>query len=899
MANVEISEAPAREYKLVHNAPFAMVCAAADGKLIDINEAGQRLLGLDGEDHQNQGARRIHDFYAFPEECERNLRDLREKGSLLGAEFKSPTGKGWLCAHYSADQETGEIFGYVADITDRKNKEAEEVWERETLVHTRDSQLTHEKAVLRHAELQYRVLIDNTSDAIWSVDPQFCFQVANQTVRRYFRAALNVEITQGHSVLANLPEKMSSRWQRRFQNVLDTRQRLVVEENIGLPNIPEWFEISLDPIIDEDEVIGIACFARDISSRKRYEAELERTRERLEVAGTAGHIGFWEVSREKEVQMATAEFTRLIGYEHKDSSSLYDFVAEHVHKEDAERISRFHRSLFGATGQWGETELRYNHPQKGEIWLYTAMRSLAGDTEGSVVITGFLQEITERKAMVSTLKESENLFRKIFENTAAGIVTTDLNGNVLEINEEMCEILGYQRDELKGKNVQTITHLRDVKKEMALAQELMRGEKEYIRLDKRYIHKSGAIVYARLSLSLIRDEGNRPLYAIGLVQDVTEQRKAQNRLKHYQQRLEQLVQERTASLEREVAERRTTEERLLRSRKQLRMLLDFAPFGAHLYSYEKDDRLVLTGFSQSANRILQTDHTALLGKTLEEMFPAACTTKLPEICRRIASSGEPFFSAEVECHHDLMDGIYDIQVIQAAPAQAVVFFSDITQRKKARERVEQSLREKEVLLRELYHRTKNNMQVIGSMLDLQAAYSPQEGLQGIFQEIENRIVAMALVHQKLYQSQDLSRIDLGEYIAEVAGNLQKTYVSAKQSIEIRFSMMPVYVLIDIAIPCGLVLNEIITNALKHAFPNDRNGSVEVQLRRRWDYVIIRVCDNGIGIQQSTAVDDGGLGMQLVRSIVQNQLKGRVRIDICDPGTRVSIMFQRTLYKERI
>lgn len=161
--------------------------------------------------------------------------------------------------------------------------------------------------------------------------------------------------------------------------------------------------------------------------------------------------------------------------------------------------------------------------------------------------------------------------------------------------------------------------------------------------------------------------------------------------------------------------------------------------------------------------------------------------------------------------------------------------------------VRASLREKEVLLKEIHHRVKNNLQVISSLLNLQARYLPDPAASEIFSECQNRVQSIMLVHEKLYQSADLSHINLSEYVAAVVDNLFHTYNASGRGLASDLAVGEVRLTVDLAIPCGLIINELVTNSLKHAFPPGRPGTVRVSLRepedRRFEMV---VADDGIG-----------------------------------------------------
>ena len=226
--------------------------------------------------------------------------------------------------------------------------------------------------------------------------------------------------------------------------------------------------------------------------------------------------------------------------------------------------------------------------------------------------------------------------------------------------------------------------------------------------------------------------------------------------------------------------------------------------------------------------------------------------------------------------------------------------TDITERRQMEAQIKASLEEKEVLLRELYHRTKNNMQVICSMLALQSAYTQDEQVLKIFQETENRIKSMALVHQKLYQSENLSSVDLKVYINDLAELLVRSYRVESNRILLIFDMDSLPVLIDTAIPCGLILNELISNSLKYAFPGEMEGEIRIQLRKTGEGEIeLQVSDNGVGIPEGFDFRKSEtMGLQNVFAIVEHQLQGEVKFEV-NNGITCQIRFKDTPSRKRV
>jgi len=204
-------------------------------------------------------------------------------------------------------------------------------------------------------------------------------------------------------------------------------------------------------------------------------------------------------------------------------------------------------------------------------------------------------------------------------------------------------------------------------------------------------------------------------------------------------------------------------------------------------------------------------------------------------------------------------------------------------------RLEQSLREKEMLLREVHHRVKNNLQVIISLLNLQARTLPDDAARAALQTSQQRIRAIAAVHEKLYQSESMSAVAIGSYISDMARHLAAACTLPGQRIQIEPRIENVSLGIDVALPVGLIVNEVVTNALKHAFNGRQSGRVDILLSRDAEKAVLTVRDDGTGLpEEVTEADGGGLGMTLVRTLAR-QVRGSLTITR-DRGTAVTIAF---------
>lgn len=217
---------------------------------------------------------------------------------------------------------------------------------------------------------------------------------------------------------------------------------------------------------------------------------------------------------------------------------------------------------------------------------------------------------------------------------------------------------------------------------------------------------------------------------------------------------------------------------------------------------------------------------------------------------------------------------------------------DYTQQKLYEQKIEKSLREKEVLLREIHHRVKNNMQIVNSLLNLEAGNVDDEKTKMILKEIQNRIMTMALLHETLYKTEDYSTINLSQYIVNIISHLKNYYDYLLQQIDLMM-VIEDEVELDISkvIPCGLIINELLTNAFKYAFPENRTGQIKVILKAEGDQIVMRLEDDGIGFDKETALNaPKSLGLKLVQALTM-QLSGELILKPAAGNNIIEVRFK--------
>ncbi len=231
------------------------------------------------------------------------------------------------------------------------------------------------------------------------------------------------------------------------------------------------------------------------------------------------------------------------------------------------------------------------------------------------------------------------------------------------------------------------------------------------------------------------------------------------------------------------------------------------------------------------------------------------------------------------------DNVRLLETIAAAVGAAIqtaqlygAMQQEVQERQRAEEEIRLSLKEKEVLLKEIHHRVKNNLQIITSLLNLQSAQIKDADTLAMFRESQARVRSMALIHEKLYQSKDLARIDFSGYVRELMVYLFRSYTVSPDQIQTEFDTGEIYLGIDTAIPCGLIISELVTNAMKYAFPNGRHGKIHLSLQPLTDgNLVLRVADNGVGFPDDFDWrESDSLGLQLVSTLTA-QLHGKMEV----------------------
>ena len=445
----------------------------------------------------------------------------------------------------------------------------------------------------------------------------------------------------------------------------------------------------------------------------------------------------------------------------------------------------------------------------------------------------------------------------------AGVVlaTLDADEKISLINKKGCEILGYKEEELIGRNWFDILVPQRIRGEIrGVFGKLMAGDIEPVEYyENTLLTTEGEERLIVFHNTVIRDKNSQTVGVLFSGEDITERKQA--------------------------------EEALRKSEGLFRAIFETAQDSIFI----KDRTLNYTLVNPAMEKQLGLPASKLIELTDDDLFGEEAGAHIREVDSRVLG-GEIIEEEHTKPVKGIPHTFHVIKVPICDSSGEIIglcgIARDITERKRTEEQIKASLREKEVLLKEIHHRVKNNMQVIISLLNLQSKHVKDKHDLEIFKDSQNRIKSMALIHDKLYQSKDLASIDFAEYTENLASHLFNTYSVSSSAIKLVADIKDVPLDIDTAIPCGLIINELISNSLKYAFPDGQEGEIRIKLyASKDDTSTLIVCDNGIGLPEDLDFrNTESLGLQVVVALVE-QLKGTIELDRSE-GTAFKIVFKK-------
>lgn len=528
-----------------------------------------------------------------------------------------------------------------------------------------------------------------------------------------------------------------------------------------------------------------------------------------------------------------------------------------VNKSEESRT--FGALIENANSYTGEVQNKRKNGEEFTSYLAaSALKNQAGKIIGSM---GVSRDITEIRRAQNLLEQSEEQYRDLFENATDLIQSVDFHGNILFINNAWKKTLGYTEEETRSKTIFDIISPRQRTQWKEILGQIFKGEK-FENIEVVFITKSGKEIVVEGNISCKLEDG-KPTSTRGIFRNVTANRIFQNNLIEKEQQLSAIIN--------------NTEDLILSIDKHYN-IIEYNHAVEELVK-RKYGKKVVPGMSvfETVNPEWIEPFTAIYKKVFKgKTHNDVITTEEDGTTQYIESFYNPIKNAQGR-----ITGI-------------AIFSQDITDREVNEREIKRALNEKEILLKEVHHRVKNNLQVVSSILNLQSSYHEDENILKILSESQNRIKSMSFIHEVLYQTNDFSSIDFKEYILNLSKNLIHSYQIYEDLVELVLNVEKVLLNLDQAIPCGLIVNELFSNALKYAFDPNKSGSITIALTlSNEDDIKLIVKDDGKGLPNNFDFrKTESLGLQLVTTLVE-QIDGTVNCETEEgKGTAFIIEFKK-------
>lgn len=630
--------------------------------------------------------------------------------------------------------------------------------------------------------------------------------------------------------------------------------------------------------------MGLAAFGAHYWWRRetrllyaRYLAEQEAAESRAQFQRVFDNaiVGLYRTTPEGEILLVNDALVKMLGYRSAEELKARRVTDDSFHPEHPRR--RFLEAM-EREGEVRGLESAWKRADGSFLYVRESAKAVRDESGRILYFDGVVEDISEKHRAEQALAESELKYRELVQNANSIILRMDRRGVITFINEFGLRFFGFSEDEILGRNVMdTIVPKEEStgRKLEPLIEEICRYPEKYANNINENICKDGRRVWIAWTNRAVVDENGelKEIFCVGT--DITAQRRA--------------------------------EEALARERNLLRTLLDLLPVA--VYAKDREGRKILANPVEARLMGLDSLQEAL-GKTDYDVYPKELADKFVQDDDQVLRRGEPVLNREQPLR--LGDGTVRWFLVSKVPLrdswgriEGLVGVSvDVTDHRQAIQQLKETLKERTTLLREMHHRVKNNLQIVCSLVHLQKEQTTDPGTVTLLESTERRVRSMAMLHEVIYQSPSIARVPAAIYIGRLCDLLVSLVEPAvSERVRLHLQVPEVELPLEKALPVGLIVSELVSNAFKHAYPDGRRGAIHVRLQewpavpggstdgpRTFRSFELLVQDDGAGLSDwEAALAGGSLGLQLVRSLVR-QLQGTLTHE-GPPGTTFRIQFQ--------
>ncbi|MCW3084957.1 MAG: domain S-box [Bacteroidetes bacterium] len=863
-------------FKILSNATFEGIVFSESGKIIDANDQFVKMYGYDSV-QEVIGKDMIEDFIVedqkamafkflrLPKSDPYEVQTIRKDGTLITVETKAQN-----IPYFGKTIRATVIY----NITDRKEYEFN----------------------LRESERKLSTLMNNLpgmayrcdKDSEWTMEfvSEGCFELTGylpkDLIGNHKKSFAGIVLPEDKNV-----GKEQIRQAIKNKTFFEIEYRIITAKGET-----KWVWEKGEGVFSESgELLFLEGFISDVTHKKEYELEITRSRENYKSLVDYSPDGVF-IHIDGKVVFANPSALKLAGMAAVPEDitySLYDFLLPEYKEKITQRIES---AMNGKPQDFIELKIRSLDGEIREVETKPILIKFNGKNAVLTVVhdistqkqlvkeqmraqiaeeTNELleQEITKRKVIQLQLQESQKYTRLIINGSIDMICASDKQGFITEFNAAAQRTFGYTSQEVIGKHMSML--FENAEQRITITDDELYRKGAYAG-EVYNVRKNGELFTSFLSASILKNEEGEIIGAMGVSRDISEVKKAEERLYAQSAKLNAVFESSSHMIW-------TVDRNIdLTSYNKNHAIFLKKNYGVNVY----------IGISMVSGETVSTkEYNSFWIKKYESAFkgdPQHFETKFVDP------------NARTVWREIFLNPIYD-ELNNVVGVSGIGH--DVTEKKFAEEKIRQSLKEKEVLLKEVHHRVKNNLQVISSILNLQSSYVKDPGTLNILKESQNRIKSMAFIHESLYQTKDFSSINFSEYVVNLSQNLIQSYSNFENEIKLNLDIQNVFLNLDLAIPCGLIINEIISNALKYAFVDKKDDcEITIQMVLKDESLVLFIADNGIGLPKEIDYrNTQSLGLQLVVTLT-DQLNGNIEMN-SDNGTKYTIIFKQNQVKNRI
>ena len=837
-------------------------------------------------------------------------------------------------------KQAGKTVGMIALANKQDGYNHDDVQAVETLSVAFLEALYRKKTeiTLQKSEERFRAVAESAVDAIVTTDVNGTIRFFNQSLEKIFEY-LPQELT-GSSLTLLMPERYKNDYLEELERFKKSGKhrlvgRTVVTTGLKKDGTEFPFEMSLASWKSGTDIF-FTSIIRDLTEKRQAENELKRSETRLKMGMDMAKLVYWEYDLEKDIftfddqfyslygtsaekeggyQMSSAEYTRRF-IPPKEQALVTEEIGKLLKTDDPDYSSTIQHSVIRPDGK--------------KMHMIVRIRIRKDENGRKIGTKGVNQDITELVKVEEALAETDQRLSDIIEFLPDATLVIDSMGRIISWNQAIEELTGVNSEEMIGKgNYEYAIPFYGMRRPILI--DMIKNSNEEISKYYQGIKRKGKVLIGETSSTLKGDKRTLwgkavPFYdckgdfagAIEAIRDITDMKESRRKL-----RRELEINKSLANIYTPLVSPQSTLTDVGMAILGEAGKLTGSPYG-----------FVSIIEPASGDNIKQT--VTMMSPDSDEPYKDEIMVKLqpnPDgsyngIWGHVFNTRKSLFTNSPQKHpayagvpsdHLHLEKLLLVPVILGeelvgqitlanasknytnddlkAIERVAVFYALAIQNKRAEQEIKQSLHDKEILLREIHHRVKNNMQIISSLLNLQICQADEEEAENVLKESQGRVKSMAMVHEKLYQSPSFTKIDFKDYTEKLVSDIFFSYGVSRDTIELELDIEDVQMNIDTAIPCGLIINELVTNCVKYAFPH-KKGTLKIQLHSLPEHMELIIADNGVGLPDNLDFQNtDSLGLQLVDSLV-NQIEGKITLDK-NQGTKFTITFKELQYKNRI